>query len=369
MRAVSLFSGCGGLDLGAVRAGAQIEFVNDIDREALAAHKRILEVGVVSETSISDIETLPAAELWLAGYPCQSFSDAGPRRPDLDPRSRLFSEFVRLLGKGKPEFFVVENVPGLARRAGGRLLLEQLQAFSRAGYELATRVLRAEEYGVPQRRRRLIIVGVRRDLGAHYWFPGPSHGAVGTGLTPLVAHGDVIADLPLWPEGEFYEHAVEDHNFPAYYLSRNRKADWFGPANTVLASWRHAALHPASPDMVRVRTVDRDRNWQTWDFADSHAHLLINPKLPSLDRARRISVREAARIQGLPDEVADHSSARVAFRYIGNAVPPALASAVIGPIIDGSGLRTERSSDAVLATQLRSGQIRAVAGPKPISVA
>lgn len=347
MQAVSLFSGCGGLDLGAARVGAEVAFVNDIDGEALAAHKLILDAGTVSDVPIADIDSLPSAELWLAGYPCQSFSDAGLRRPELDPRSRLFAEFVRLLSKERPKFFVVENVPGLARRAGGRLLQEQLQAFSRAGYELATRVLRAEEYGVPQRRRRLIIVGVRRDLGCHYRFPTPTHGVEGTGLHPLVAHGAVIADLPLWPEGEFYEHAVFEHNFPAYYLSRNRKADWSGPAKTVLASWRHAALHPASPDMARVDTVDRDRNWQTWEFTDSYAHRSADPLLPALDRPRRISVREAARIQGLPDEVADASSARSAFRFIGNAVPPALASAVVAPIIDGSGLQSQPSADAV----------------------
>lgn len=364
MRALSLFSGCGGLDLGAVRAGASIEFANDIDSAAREAYGRILEAGFVSGQSVTELESLPRAELWLAGYPCQSFSDAGLRRPDADPRSRLFADFVRLLRRAEPEYFVVENVPGLARRAGGRLLAEQLRAFldSGRGYELSARVLRAEDFGVPQKRRRLVIVGVRRDLGKHFWFPEPTHGS---GLRDFVSHGDVIRDLPEWPVGEFYEHVVADHNFSAYYRSRNRKAAWDGPSLTVLASWRHTTLHPASPDMVRVSQVERDRNWQAWEFVARHSHLESDPTLPAFERPRRLAVREVARLQGIPEAAIGHEEPRAAFRFIGNAVPPAIGEAVVRGIVTQTAFRSEPSPDAVDPLTLRLSQTNASAVPKP----
>lgn len=345
-----MFSGCGGLDLGASRGGAEIAFANDVDPAAERAYCSILRDAEFSLGSVENVRSLPAIDLLLGGYPCQAFSDGGLRRPEDDPRARLFAEFNRLLGASSPKFFVVENVPGLARLRGGRLLREQLEAFSRAGqygYEIAVRTLPAEAYGVAQRRRRVIVVGVRRDLGQHFWFPAETHGPEGSGLLPLRSHGDAIADLPLWPDGQFYEHPDRGHNFPWYYMSRNRKARWDDPGLTVLASWRHVTLHPASPVMERVADDPRDdRNRQTWRFTDRHDHLDADASRPVLERPRRLSVRECARLQDLPDELALEGDVRSAFVHVGNAVPPKLAEVVVRAITTESGLRAERSGDA-----------------------
>jgi DNA (cytosine-5)-methyltransferase 1 len=347
MRAASLFSGCGGLDLGATRAGAELMFATDIDPGAEHAYKSLLPEVEFQQCPIAGVDSLPEVDLLLGAYPCQAFSDGGLRRPEDDPRAQLFSEFGRLLASANPPYFLVENVPGLRRLRGGRLLREQLESFSDAGehgYEIAVRMLRAERYGVAQRRRRIFAVGVRRDLGRHFWFPPETHG--GDGQEPAPSHGDAIRELPLWPAGEYYEHPNEDHNFPWYYLSRNRKAPWDEPGLTVLASWRHVSLHPASPAMERVRDDPRDdRNRQTWRFSQTYEHLEADESRPVLERPRRLSARECARLQGLPDELALDDDRRAAFRHIGNAVPPRLGEAVVGAITGGSGLRKKPSSD------------------------
>jgi DNA (cytosine-5)-methyltransferase 1 len=259
----------------------------------------------------------------------------------------LFAEFVRLLEHAQPKFFLVENVPGLARRRGGRLLREQLTALAGAGYNIAMRMVRAEGFGVPQRRRRIVAVGVRRDLGVHYWFPSETHGPDHDGQQPLRSGGDAICDLPLWPDGGFYEHPDPAHNFPWYFMSRNRKARWEEPGRTVLASWRHVSLHPASPVMEYVCRDPLDKNRQTWRFSQSHDHLDANPTRPALERPRRLSARECARLQDLPDSLKLAPDIRVAFRHIGNAVPPALAEAILTPLVSGSALRDAASTDHV----------------------
>lgn len=341
VKAISLFSGCGGLDLGAARGGAGIIYATDRDRFAEAAYHSLLDDVPFERRCVSTITRLPKADLYLAGYPCQAFSQGGARKPEADPRAALFRQFARLLDRHAPPFFVAENVNGLRRLRGGQLLREQLEVFESAGrhgYRVATRLLRAEEYGVPQRRRRIFIVGVRRDLGRQFRFPEPTHGAQGTGLLPFESHGDAIQDLPLWPEGEFYELAEEARNFPWWYMSRNRKAPWDGPAYTVLANHRHVTLHPASPMMELVWSRIEDGSKQLWRFSDHHEHLGPDPSRPVLPRPRRLSVRECARIQGLPDAIELPPHISVAFRLVGNAVPPGLAHAVTEGLITGGGL-------------------------------
>ena len=364
MRAASLFSGCGGLDLGAREAGAEIVVANDIDPAAERAYRSLLPDVEFLSSSVEEITSLPSVDLLLGGYPCQTWSDGGLRQPEEDPRSRLFSQFGRLLAAASPKFFVVENVPGLARLRGGRLLREQIQAFCSAGkhgYNVAFRTLRADGFGVPQRRRRLIVVGVRRDLRDHFWFPSETHGTE-PGQEPLAAHGEAIGDLPMWPDGEFYEHPDPAHNFPWYYMSRNRKALWDAPALTVLASWRHVTLHPASPVMERVvADPTDDRNRQTWRFTDRYEHLEADPRRPVLERPRRLSVRECARLQGLPDRLALDEDVRKAFVHVGNAVPPVLAKVVVEALVTGAGLGSEPSPDAVQSAGPDSGDATTLA--------
>ena len=344
VRAISLFSGCGGMDLGAQRAGASLVFANDILTEAELTHRQYFPAVEFRTGSIAEIERFPKADLVIGGYPCQSFTLGGRRKPSTDPRSSLYLQFARCVDQTSPKFFVAENVSGMKGLEQGRWLEAQLELFRnlgrRGGYSLSWQVVRAEQYGAPQRRKRLFIVGVRRDIARHYEFPEPTHGTSKTRmLKPLVSHGDAIANLPLWPTGEFYErpHDPTGH-WPWWYLSRNRKAPWDGPSYTIVSNFRHVTLHPASPAMELVWSNLADGYKQRWQFSDHYEHTQTHPERPTLDLPRRLSWREAALIQTLPAGFEPVGNLDRKFELIGNAVPPLLAEAIVRPLLDGSGL-------------------------------
>ena len=308
--AISLFSGCGGMDLGAERCGATIVLANDCARVAAETHASQFPETRFELGPVEDLAQFPRAELVIGGYPCQSFSMGGLRDPERDHRTQLYRHFARCLDQVSPSFFVAENVSGLRALRNGRFLEDQLRLFSRAGqeggYNLAVKVVHAEEYGVPQRRKRLFIVGVRRDLSRHYWFPAATHAkphlARRKGLNAFASHGDCISHLPLWPAGEFYErpHDPEGH-FSWYYMSRNRKAAWDSPSFTIVANWRHVTIHPASPVMTLTWSNLADGWKQRWDFSDRYEHMDRNPERPKLEEPRRLSWRECAAIQTFPE--------------------------------------------------------------------
>ena len=252
----------------------------------------------------------------------------------------LYKYACKVLNYFEPEFFVAENVVGLKQVAGGKFLQEQIEVFSKSGshgYNISWAILNAADYGVPQRRKRLFIVGVRKDLGLKYNFPSPTHGKA-NGLLPYTSHGEVIKDLPLWPEGEFYERPDEEGTFSWYYMSRNRKAAWDAPAYTVVANWRHITLHPASPVMKLTWSDLKNGFKQRWDFSDEYEHLKNNPGRAVLEKARRLSWRECARIQTFPKDFEPYGDVQSKLTQIGNAVPPELARIVFNGITTGSGL-------------------------------
>lgn len=312
--AVSLFSGCGGSDAGVIRAGFDVLLSNDIIPYArdvyLANHP---ETDYVLK-DIRKITTFPASELLVGCYPCQGFSQGGARKADRTI-NYLYLEFARALNTIQPKAFVVENVAGMRRSTYQHLLDDQINRFTSAGehgYDVSWRVLNAEDYGVAQQRRRIIIVGIRRDLGEKYSFPLPTHGE--GCKEPVRTIADEIADLPAWPDGEFF-----DTPFHWYYLSRNRRRDWNELSKTIVANQRHIPLHPISPPLEKLGDDE-------WRFITN-------------EPARRFSFREAARLQGFGREgelgaitkFPDTESASLANKYkvIGNAVPPPLFEAVI----------------------------------------
>jgi DNA (cytosine-5)-methyltransferase 1 len=343
------------MDLGAERAGVRVRFANDSMTLAAKSHAVYFPDTKFVHAPVEDVTEFPSADLVVGGYPCQSFSMGGVRDPERDKRTQLYRDFARCLDAVSPSFFVAENVSGLRALKNGRFLEDQIELFSEAGqeggYNLAVKVLHATEYGVPQRRKRLFIVGVRKDLGSHYWFPAPTHAkppiAERKGLKPLESHGDAIANLPLWPDGEFYErpHDPEGH-FSWYYMSRNRKAPWRGPSFTIVANWRHTTLHPASPIMTLTWSNLADGWKQRWDFQDEYEHAEGHPERPVLDVARRLSWRECAAIQTFPSDFEPAGDTEKKIEQIGNAVPPVLAEAVIRPLVERSGLRDVPSPDA-----------------------
>lgn len=302
--AVSLFSGCGGSDAGLIAAGFDVVMANDIlpyARDVYLANHPETEYVL---GDIRKIEHFPHAELLVGCYPCQGFSQGGARDPSRKINT-LYLEFARALNQTKPKAFIVENVSGMVRANFRHLLEDQLKVFSEIGYNVKAEVLNAADYGVPQERKRIFIVGLRSDLGLEYEFPEPTHGK--GRIEPTVTIKCALEGMPEWPTGEFY-----DLDFHWYYLSRNRWRGWGEPSKTIVANPRHMPLHPMSPHLVKLEH-------NVWQFANE-------------GRARRFSYREAARLQGFKGDMVfpDTSAGNLNNRYtvIGNAVPPPLFEAV-----------------------------------------
>lgn len=328
--AISLFAGCGGMELGAKRAGVDIIYSNELVPIFCSTLRKNFKKTEIVEGDIKNIKSFPKADLVFGGYPCQSFSMGGKRNPDKDHRTQLYKEFGRVLEEVQPKYFIAENVSGLKSLGQGSFLNQQLDLFSKAGkygYEITHRVINAHDYGVPQSRKRILLVGIRKDLGKKFEFPEPTHGIPtkkNPNLLPYASHGDALLGLPLWPKGEFYERPDWEGTFSWYFMSRNRKAKWDGPAFTVVANWRHVTLHPASPVMKMVWSNLSDGFKQKWEFSDEYEHIKNNPDRPVLEKPRRLSWREAARIQTFPDDYIFDGSVEEKFTQIGNAVPPML---------------------------------------------
>jgi DNA (cytosine-5)-methyltransferase 1 len=304
MEAVSLFSGCGGSDAGVIKAGFAVLLANDIlpyARDVYLANHPATEYVL---GDVSKLDLFPSAQLLIGCYPCQGFSQGGLRNPAASI-NKLYLEFARALRKVRPRAFIVENVSGMIRSNFNHLLQDQLTTFSESGYKVKAEVLNSASFGVAQERKRIFIVGIRNDFDVEYEFPMPTHGVALDRQFKCIR--DAIGDLPLWPEGEFY-----DRDFHWYYMSRNRRQNWDDTSKTIVANSRHMPLHPMSP-------VLKKREHNVWEFESD------NP-------ARRFSYREAARLQGFPDHFAfpDTPTGTLDMRYkvVGNAVPPPLFEAV-----------------------------------------
>lgn len=260
---------------------------------------------------VAEIKAFPAADLLVGCYPCQGFSQGGVRDPSRKINF-LYREFDRALRQIKPKAFIVENVSGMTRDDNAHLYRNQIKRFRLAGYRVSAQVLKAEEFGLPQERRRLFFVGIRSDLGCTYTFPNPTHSIGGVNellSTPTLR--EAIGDMDEWPEGEF-----DQQPFHWYYLSRNRRRGWHEISKTIVATARQMPLHPMSPELVR-------QGPDCWAFSDNSP-------------ARRLSYREAARIQGFPPDVTFPETYGIWMRYrvIGNAVPPPLFRAVASALPD-----------------------------------
>jgi DNA (cytosine-5)-methyltransferase 1 len=177
-RVVSIFCGCGGLDLGFKQAGFDLVYACDNDPAAVDCYARNVDPHVFlrdvqSGQFHADIDRLGACDLVLGGFPCQGFSKAGPKL-EHDERNTLYVEMKRVVARLRPKLFVAENVDGLSQNYRGTYLKRILADFRQIGYEVTPVLLDAVSYGVPQHRRRIIFVGARQDGPAFVW-PVPTH--------------------------------------------------------------------------------------------------------------------------------------------------------------------------------------------------
>jgi DNA (cytosine-5)-methyltransferase 1 len=301
-RAISLFSGCGGSDYALQRLGYDIVWANDVWQTACDTYSKNIEKPTIECGDIRDFSKFPSADFQIGCYPCQGYTQGGKRKWKTDDRNYLYREFDRVLRRVQPKAFAVENVNGMVFGENRDLLENQLTRYRLAGYRVKWSVLNAKDYGVAQNRCRVFLIGIRSDQTFEYEFPEPTHGP-GTGKK-YVSQWSVIGKFPPCPEGEF-----NTEPFHWYYLSRKRRHPWGQPSSCIVGHWRHVPLHPSSPALQRIDT-------DHWQFSRD-------------GRARRLSYRECAALQGFPSSWRwEDGSIRDRFQMIGNAVPPPLFRAV-----------------------------------------
>jgi len=232
---VSLFAGCGGLDLGFHELGFRIRYAADNDSAAIKAYRYNLgDVihlrDVASSEFHSDLAGLGSTDVVLGGFPCQGFSKAGPKRAG-DVRNTLYLEMLQAVKVLKPAIFIAENVDGLGQNFGGAYLQTILTDFASIGYQVDHRLVDAVAYGVPQHRRRILFVGTRGSARRFEW-PATTHQSplrngeraikpetedlfnVARQLYPARTIHDAISDLP--PLGQALDHVVTN-SWPAQY--------------------------------------------------------------------------------------------------------------------------------------------------------
>ena len=330
MKVISLFSGCGGMDLGFMQAGFEIVYANDIDRDAIDSYLRNFG-SKIDTRSISDINPveIPDADGIIGGPPCQSWSLAGALRGEEDPRGKLFYDYARILAAKKPLFFVAENVPGIVSSRNIKAFKKIISVLSEPGYSVKWKLIDARDFCVAQERKRVIIVGLLKSLGIEYSFPEPRCTKEGISIdgTPIAkwvtlreAIGDLPEAVPAMPGNqpnkslEVPNHEYMTGSFSSIYMSRNRKRNWDEPSYTIQAGGRHAPLHPDSCDMCKVGE-------------DKFVFTGL--------KYRRMSVREAARVQGFPDSfIFKYKNVAGGYKVVGNAVPVPLARAIAESIYE-----------------------------------
>jgi DNA (cytosine-5)-methyltransferase 1 len=314
LTAVSLFSGCGGSDLGLKSAGITPIWANEINESACELYAQITGDQHIECADIREIGRVRKADILAGCYPCTGYSQGG-RRKSHDCINFLYREFDRVLRQTKPLAFIVENVDGMRFTQNAPLFKSQLSRFRSAGYIVSYGVPNAKDFGLAQDRRRLFFVGIRTAERLRFQFPKPTHGP-SDGQEPPTTLKTAICHLREAPQGSFC-----NEPFHWYYLSRNRRRTWGQQAHCVVAHWRHVGLHPNSPRLIKI---GKDH----WEFADSKK------------KARRLSYLECAALQGFPrPEAFKVGSIRQRFRAIGNAVPPPLFGAIARSLVEQLGPR------------------------------
>ena len=294
--AISLFAGAGGLDMGFERAGFRTIWANDFELDACKTHENWSTAKVVcGDVAKIEATDIPDADIMLGGFPCQGFSLSGPRKID-DSRNVLYKHYVRIVKAKKPKMFVGENVKGLLTMGGGSIIEAIIEEFSDCGYNVFYKLLNAKDYGVPEDRERVIIVGFRKDLAIEEFDFPPARNY-------HVTMSEVLKNIPEPTPDE-----VCNAPYSSRYMSRNRKRNWDDVSYTIPAMAKQVTLWPGSPDMVKM---DKDH----WEFGKNGI-------------TRRFSWREAAAIQTFPADLEFHGDLTSKYKQIGNAVPVKLAEVI-----------------------------------------
>lgn len=314
-KVVSLFSGCGGADLGLLgnfsfngkkykKLPFEIVYANDIDVKAINTHN----LNIVSRKTVcADIcETLsddiPEHDVLVGGFPCQSFSTVNPTKDPFDDRANLYRQMARIIKDKQPKIFIAENVRGFMTLHGGSIFRRVMKEFEDCGYVIYHSLINAADFGIPQKRQRVIVVGVRKDIPNNYEFPVP------TNVNNWVPLSSVIEEVALKEEKYYFsQRAVEGMKNAKSNMKRGLAQNLNEPSLTITSHLAKVSLNSRDP----VLLVDAER-----------------------ERYRRFTPREAARIQSFPDTFQFAGSEADAYRQIGNAIPPVLFWHISKSIVD-----------------------------------
>lgn len=339
-RVIDLFAGVGGLSLGFEKKGFDVVLANEYDASIAASyianHKNTkMIVGDITSLNLEDTfgKLAGTIDVVIGGPPCQGFSQKGQRKTIHDERNFLFKYYVSVVELVKPKYFVMENVPNLLTAEGGYFRHEIEELFNKLGYSLEYEVLNASDYGVPQNRRRAVIIG-KLDGDAPK-LPVPKGNKV--------TIWDAISDLAYLESGEGSEE--QEYKYPAesdyekmLRADSSKLFNHIATKHSPLALERLALIPPnAGREVLPEEHLTKSIYSGTWTrMKKDEISVTITTRFdtpssgkfthPFLDRA--ITVREAARIQSFPDDFHFVGNKGSQMKQVGNAVPPLLAAAI-----------------------------------------
>lgn len=359
MTVVDLFCGAGGLSEGFRQAGFHVLAGQDFDERAGETFSKTHPEADFIGGPIQDVNSrqiLKASsvnrgeiDVIVGGPPCQGYSVYNHRRGDTDPRANLFREYLRIVEGIQPRWLVMENVTGITSIAGGKIVDEIFSGMRSLGYRVEMKVLKAEDFGVPQERRRVFFIATRSD--APILFPKPTHGP---DLQPFVTVWDAISDLPELSNGENIEprgyakcpqngyqallrgdcSIVQNHTAPRLSKINEERMRHIPPGG----SWRDIPNDLLPAGMLKAKRSDHTKRYGRPRKSDLACTILTKCDVhwgayihPTQDRA--LTVREAARLQSFPDFFRFEGSRTEQYVQVGNAVPPLLGKQVAESLI------------------------------------
>ncbi|MBS4785758.1 MAG: DNA cytosine methyltransferase [Clostridiales bacterium] len=349
MNVIDLFCGCGGFSKGFSQAGFNIAYGIDNWKDATVTYKHNFPSAVISNEDITNIrgnEILKATglnaneiDVIIGGPPCQGFSLSGKRILD-DPRNRLYKSFVNIVSDLMPPVFVMENVPGLVRLFDGKVKDAVISDFSELGYDVEMQLLSADNFGVPQQRKRVFFVGINHSKIKNtdkFIFPRATFGE-GTD-NPAVTCKEAISDLDFIPDdkvvGESIDYQIEPQC--SYQKLMRKNSSKVLNHSATMHTEKTKRIIAMVPDGGNYKDLPQEL-WSTRKVNIAWTRMNSNKPCFTIDtghnhhfhyKENRVpTVRESARIQSFPDDFEFIGIKTSQLRQVGNAVPPLLAQAI-----------------------------------------